>query len=1118
MAIQITSDQLGSLITNVVLGLSGEKRILDDTIAPIFIEKFPDEEDEQAELESEEEEEEYVTDVERAKEDELAKKGNMKKAFEELPKSTQTALENKVAEHNEDVNNAKTKTTTKYRLAVVYWRGIGAYKTNPSSVRPTVTSAAQWAMARVNSFLYVLRNGKFKSGKHDTDLLPKGHPMAGVESSNDEDVDTVFEQFMFDYGGNPEKGDYAKVMKAVGDVDPTNFPKAGDDKAVSLRNSEHELFDRRFAQRIKDEYPEIWDKGGNVIGNDQYRRLIKVLDQDGRIESETDEKAIRLREAWGARHKEDYRIAGVVAQIKWLVVGSRGERYMKDIINDEIEKLEGRTMNSENIQLRCVEHQVLESGASMYRVQGKQRLALNVKDIDVRAFDEDGNEIDVEESLRAIDGRGRPAKFYSIQGVASSTSVDTYGTEMSYSCLMSMQEQFQRGVPLLPRHTSRENGQMAEWDEVFGRTYEADLMQADVLNAVDMNEKQYTLLVRSRLYGEDKLARELVKRLRRGEPIGQSIGGWFSRVDVMENANGEIERVIVQDVQLDHLAITRAPANPDSIGLMTYSKDSTTIKDLITEWRSNMKPTENDVVESVETSDNEQTETVEVAEDVDHVVAMEDRSVTAVDTVTNQAPEKRHICNIIEDESTGEIAITFKKEGHSHDMKEYTKDEMLSVIKEMMSDPETKDTMKEYMKEYLAEYLMEEIENNKMSFDELATSKSTDEVENRELDHTSIIDEPIMDDSDVNGGPAEIAPQPEEIENNPIAEVERMDHAEDEERMDHEEEEDERMDHGDEEKDRMDHPEKRHVMPFNDDLPLAAEDVPWTWNTTTQDEILGEGLDNWERYAMAHLFHVDDANPETKGAYKLPMALMINGELRVVFNGLVAAMGAINGARGGVDMSDEDRREVHNVLSMYYAKFGKEVPELRMYKEDERSQEQEKTHNKQNSVILSQEQPFEGETMNEETMKMFADLIGRSVASAVEPINERLNEIESKKEVAEVEPVAERSTEVEELQAIIAKQNELIERALKEPQRVGLRAGQAHKGIGAVSAIGGLAERAKGQGAVGLSAIVERHIDAISEERSMNDMSVHTIQNLLAAGLRAAEQDGLLGSVDHSWQ
>ncbi len=60
----------------------------------------------------------------------------------------------------------------------MYERGIGAYKTNPASVRPNVSSPEQWAAARINSFLYALRNGRFRSGKHDTDLLPEGHPQS----------------------------------------------------------------------------------------------------------------------------------------------------------------------------------------------------------------------------------------------------------------------------------------------------------------------------------------------------------------------------------------------------------------------------------------------------------------------------------------------------------------------------------------------------------------------------------------------------------------------------------------------------------------------------------------------------------------------------------------------------------------------------------------------------------------------------------------------------------------------------------------------------------------------------------------------------------------------------
>lgn len=87
-------------------------------------------------------------------------------------------LRDKAKEHNESVNNAASKSTNATTLKKVYDRGIGAYRGNPQSVRPNVTSASQWAFARVNSFLYCLRNGRFKSGKHDTDLLPKGHPMS----------------------------------------------------------------------------------------------------------------------------------------------------------------------------------------------------------------------------------------------------------------------------------------------------------------------------------------------------------------------------------------------------------------------------------------------------------------------------------------------------------------------------------------------------------------------------------------------------------------------------------------------------------------------------------------------------------------------------------------------------------------------------------------------------------------------------------------------------------------------------------------------------------------------------------------------------------------------------
>lgn len=89
--------------------------------------------------------------------------------------STDT-LRDKVEEHNAKYGDKGRVTVDTLRQ--VYDRGVGAYRTNPGSVRPNVSSPEQWAMARVNNFLRAIRNGRFRSGKHDTDLLPEKHPMS----------------------------------------------------------------------------------------------------------------------------------------------------------------------------------------------------------------------------------------------------------------------------------------------------------------------------------------------------------------------------------------------------------------------------------------------------------------------------------------------------------------------------------------------------------------------------------------------------------------------------------------------------------------------------------------------------------------------------------------------------------------------------------------------------------------------------------------------------------------------------------------------------------------------------------------------------------------------------
>ncbi len=125
--------------------------------------------------------------------------------------------------------------------------------------------------------------------------------------------------------------------------DVTNFPEDGDDKKVTLRNSQYQLFPVGEAEDLKENWPDIWRKGGNIKGNEQFAKLAPLAKRGGTPDGEAEENAIRLREAWVARHRGDFQLAGVVAQIKWLAVGDRGLDHMRSVIREAKEKSEGRS-------------------------------------------------------------------------------------------------------------------------------------------------------------------------------------------------------------------------------------------------------------------------------------------------------------------------------------------------------------------------------------------------------------------------------------------------------------------------------------------------------------------------------------------------------------------------------------------------------------------------------------------------------------------------------------------------------------------------------------------------------------------------------------------------------
>ncbi len=158
--------------------------------------------------------------------------------------AVEKGLREKVEEHNEEVNNAASKRTTYRTLLTVFERGIGAYKTNPASVRPNVSSPEQWAYARVNSFLFALRNGRYQGGKHDTDLLPESHPLSSKEEKAMKDKED-------------------RHILNVNETDDTviiEFAKHHEDKEEVVEEEDKEMESARPYHNEEDE-----DKNRNVV-------------------------------------------------------------------------------------------------------------------------------------------------------------------------------------------------------------------------------------------------------------------------------------------------------------------------------------------------------------------------------------------------------------------------------------------------------------------------------------------------------------------------------------------------------------------------------------------------------------------------------------------------------------------------------------------------------------------------------------------------------------------------------------------------------------------------------------------------------------------------------------
>jgi hypothetical protein len=577
-----------------------------------------------------------------------------------------------------------------------------------------------------------------------------------------------------------------------------------------------------------------------------------------------------------------------------------------------------------------------------------------------------------------------------LSGIASSTSVDFYGTEMSMRALkqMAVQMMSANGVPYLPKHNNGSLGAV-EWDQVIGRTVHAEVVPAEeVRQSYCAAEAQFILRVTARLYDDEDLSKSLLRRVQRGEPIGQSIGGWFTHLQVIQNDEGDVERVIVQGVELDHLAVTRAPANPDSVGLVSL--------------RSKFQ----------DQADIAKVESLEVG--LSNKVTLSKRQALVV----RESLEERHVIGWKEEEDDT-ITITFKR----------------------YSEDEEGDYDKEKAEAQLA------------------------------VGQPELVKEPGLTNKD------------------------------------------------------------RSISKFSD-LPLAAIDTDWGWSTDAANRVLGDPPE-WTRYRRAHIWY-DADNSVVKAGYKLPFAKMIDGELKAVWRGVSAAMGAVNGARGGVNISDEQRRSAYSHLSKYYDKFEKEPPEFQASVDTSIDNASKTEHDKPGNdagtsaptIVYSTQaesisKASEEHVMNEQLLESLRSLL----KDELQPLSERVQSLETRNEVVEeTQEVAQetddsRIAEAERTAKDAMERAQSAEKKLDQLVRTPIRHGRSltpHIDPGPAAAQGyeGLVSRARVE-APTLSAVADRCISIVTEENGAASVSRRLLEDSLRSLLNAAEQDGIITNPAH---
>ena len=132
------------------------------------------------------------------------------------------------------------------------------------------------------------------------------------------------------------------------------------------------------------------------------------------------------------------------------------------------------------------------------------------------------------------------------------------------------------------------------------------------------------------------------------------------------------------------------------------------------------------------------------------------------------------------------------------------------------------------------------------------------------------------------------------------------------------------------------------IAAANMEYEKAAEETSFEYRSAVErirawassDDTGNEETIDWNKFRRAFAWF-DPRKPRNVDSYKLLHHDVIDNELKSVWRGAADSMIRLLGAKGSVDIPDNDKMAVYNHLCRHYNEFEKNIPDFKIYQDQE---------------------------------------------------------------------------------------------------------------------------------------------------------------------------------------